>query len=230
MVAVRAPTTDRPDAVRMALTEIAVGVISRAHGIRGEVAVTLRTDEPERRFAPGTVLRAEPTRAPAARSPARPETGRPETGRPETGRREAGRTFTVVRTREHQGRWLVTFEEIGDRNAAEAARGLRLIADVAEDETPTGEDEYYDRQLIGLAVVSAARPDPIGTIAAVLHLPSQDMLEIDTDAGPRLVPFVSELVPTVDLTAGRITVADVAGLLFDEEGLEDGAPSGEDAT
>ena len=171
-------------------TEIIVGVIVRAHGVRGEVVVALRTDEPERRFAPGQVLHSE----------------------------QEGSTFTVVGTREHQGRWLVSFAEIGDRNAAEAARGVRLVAQVPVDERPDDDEEYYDRQLVGLAVHTEESPDPIGRVNAVLHLPAQDVLEISTADGTRLVPFVSELVPTVDLGAGRVVLAPVAGLLEDLDG------------
>jgi 16S rRNA processing protein RimM len=174
------------------VTEITVGVIVRAHGVRGEVVVDLRTDEPERRFAPGEVLHPE----------------------------QGSGTFTVARTREHQGRWLVSFAEIPDRNAAEAARGVRLVARVPDDERPSGADEYYDRQLIGLAVHTTDSEDPVGRVASVLHLPAHDVLEIATGDDLRLVPFVSELVPVVDLAAGRIVVAPVSGLL-DEPDAED---------
>jgi 16S rRNA processing protein RimM len=195
----------------MAMTEIAVGVITRAHGVRGEVTVDLRTDEPERRFTPGAVLRAEPG-----------------SGR---NRAAADLTFTVVRTREHQGRWLVTFAEIADRTAAEAVRGIRLVAEVPDDETPTGEDEFYDRQLIGLAVVVEGSTEPVGTVTSVLHLPAQDVFEIDTNDGVRLVPFVSDLVPEVDLSAGRIVVSDVAGLLTDaDEPTADEPPADQPTT
>ncbi|HEY9290543.1 MAG TPA: ribosome maturation factor RimM, partial [Microlunatus sp.] len=128
-------------------------------------------------------------------------------------------TFTVARTRDHQGRWLVTFTELADRNAAEAARGIRLVADVPADEQPTDDDEYYDRQLIGLSVYrhrSADDHEPIGTVSSVLHLPAHDVLEIQTDDGVRLVPFVTELVPEIDLGNRRVMVADLAGLLSDE--------------
>jgi 16S rRNA processing protein RimM len=175
-------------------TEITVGVIARAHGVRGEVVVELRTDEPERRFAPGEVLRPE----------------------------EGSGTFTVARTREHQGRWLVTFEEVPDRNAAEGVRGVRLVAQVPEDERPTGQDEYYDRQLVGLAVHTADSDDLIGRVASVLHLPAHDVLEIATGEDLRLVPFVSELVPVVDLEAGRIVLSPVSGLLDDDAETEGG--------
>jgi len=176
-------------------TEITVGVIVRAHGVRGEVVVDLRTDEPERRFAPGEVLRSQSG-----------------TG---TLRQGQDSTFTVVSTREHQGRWLVTFAEIPDRNAAEAARGVRLLARVSDDERPDDAEEYYDRQLVGLAVYTDDSPQPIGTVTAVLHLPAQDVLEVATADATRLVPFVTELVPTVDLDAARVVLAPVAGLLED---------------
>jgi 16S rRNA processing protein RimM len=176
------------------LTEIIVGVITRAHGVRGEVVVDLRTDEPERRFAPGEVLHSE----------------------------QGGSTFTVLRTREHQNRWLVSFAEIGNRDVAEAARGVRLVAEVPVDQRPVDEEEYYDRQLVGLNVF-AGDDAPVGSVKSVLHLPAQDVLEIATANGDRLVPFVAELVPTVDLAAGRIVLAPVAGLLDDpdEIGEED---------
>jgi 16S rRNA processing protein RimM len=73
---------------------------------------------------------------------------------------------------------------------------------------------FYDRHLIGLR---AKTPDgtEVGTVGSVLHLPAQDVLEIEMAAGTRLVPFVEALVPEIDLEAGCLTVADVAGLLDD---------------
>ena len=163
-------------------------MIGPAHGIRGEVVIDVRTDEPERRFAAGTQLRVEGTE----------------------------RTLSLVRARDHSGRMLAEFAELGDRTAAEQARGTVLVADVDPDERPAAAEEYYDRQLVGL---TARREDgsEIGSVAAVLHLPAQDTLELSTPTGPRLVPFVHALVPTVDLSAGYLVVADVVGLLADEE-------------
>jgi 16S rRNA processing protein RimM len=177
--------------------EVVVGVIGRPHGLRGEVAIDLRTDEPERRLSPGAVVRAE------------------------TGRR----TFTVASHRIHSGRTLVTFTELADRTAVEAVRGTRLVVDVPADERPEDEGEYYDRQLVGLRVLTADGT-AAGTVTAVVHLPAQDALEVLTDGGPRLIPFVTELVPEVDLGQGHVRLADVPGLLTDAE--DDGAPDGAD--
>jgi 16S rRNA processing protein RimM len=171
---------------------IIVGVIGRPHGVRGEVAVELRTDEPERRFAPRQVL----------------------------GEEEGSRLFTVRSVRDHSGRFLVVFAELVDRAAAEAVRGVRLVATVEPDERPAEPGEFYDRHLIGL---TATTPDgvEVGTVGSVLHLPAQDVLEIQTATGTRLVPFVAALVPEVELDEGRLTVLDVAGLLDDHDDADE---------
>jgi 16S rRNA processing protein RimM len=180
-------TTSRQDDMAETI-EVVVGVIGRAHGIRGDVTIDVRTDEPDRRFAVGEVLRAE--------------------GGP--------RRFTVAAARDHSGRLLVHFDELGDRTLAEAARGTVLVADVDPGELPDVEDEYYDRQLVGLSV-RADDGTVIGTVTAVLHLPIQDTLEVQTADGVRLVPFVSAVVTGVDLGAGELQLADVPGLLTDQD-------------
>ncbi len=168
------------------VVEVVVGVIRRAHGVRGELAVELRTDEPERRLTVGTALRCE----------------------------NSPRVLTVDSSRVAAGRWLVHFAEVPDRTAAEALRNTVLLLDVAADERPDEPEEFYDRQLVGLAVHDASGTKT-GRVAAVLHLPEQDLLEIDTASGPRLVPFVQALVPEVDLAAGIVRLADVPGLLVE---------------
>jgi 16S rRNA processing protein RimM len=168
--------------------EVVVGVVGRAHGVQGEVVVDLRTDEPDRRFAAGRRLHAE----------------------------DSDRVFTVTSTRAQADRLLVRFAELTDRTGAEAVRGLRLVADVPANERPAEAGEFYDRQLVGLRVRTIGGMDA-GEVAAVVHLPQQDLLEVATPAGPRLVPFVAALVPEVDLSAGTLTVVDIDGLLADTD-------------
>jgi 16S rRNA processing protein RimM len=185
--------------------DVVVGRVGKPHGIRGEVTLDVRTDEPERRFAPGTTLRAE---APAGAD-----------------RRPA--TLTVARARWHQSTLLVAFEEIEDRNAAEAVRGTVLHATLGRDETPEDPDEYYDHQLVGLAVVDLDGT-ALGEVKAVVHGSAQDLLTVRTaDGRDALVPFVSALVPEVDLAAGRLVVADRPGLVSpfpDEQGPDEQGP------
>ena len=168
--------------------QVVVGRVARPHGIRGEVAVELHTDEPHRRFARGAVLRlADP----------------------------AGRSLTVRTTREQGARLLVGFAEVADRQAAEALRGVLLTVEVDEEDRPADPEEFYDRQLIGLTAVTTDGSF-VGVVTEVMHLPAQDVLVLRGPSGAQaLVPFVSELVPSVDVAAGRVVIVDRAGLLED---------------
>jgi 16S rRNA processing protein RimM len=170
--------------------EVVIGRIGKPHGIRGEVTVELRTDEPERRFAAGTTVRAERPRGSSAPWPA----------------------LTVGSTRWHRSTLLVRFEELLDRTTAEAARGLLLHAKVDADERPDDPDEFYDHQLVGLSAVDLDGRT-LGEVTSVLH-GAQDILEIRTpDGRDTLVPFVAALVPEVDLAGSRVVVADRPGLV-----------------
>lgn len=169
---------------------VVVARISRAHGIRGEVAVEVRTDEPEQRLRPGARLATDP----------------PERG-----------PLTVVSHRRHSGRLLLRLAGVTDRNAAEELRNTLLLAEVDPDERPEDPEEFYDHQLVGLRVVTTDG-SPVGEVSEISHLPGQDLLVVARpDGGEALVPFVSEIVPEVDLTAGRVVVAPPPGLL-DEDG------------
>lgn len=57
----------------------------------------------------------------------------------------------------------------------------------------------------------------VGTVTEVAHLPAQDVLVCDVAGEERMVPFVQALVPVVDVDAGNVRLADVAGLLEDDE-------------
>ncbi|MGH3341872.1 MAG: ribosome maturation factor RimM [Carbonactinosporaceae bacterium] len=165
--------------------QLVVGRVGRAHGIRGDVAVDVRTDDPDTRFRPGTVLATDPP----GRGP-----------------------LTVRAAHPHGGRMLLSFEGVTGRDDASALRGTLLLAEVDPEVRPVDPDEFYDHQLVGLAVVRVTG-EPLGTVQEVLHLPGQDVLCVrDPDGEERLVPFVSELVPQVDPGAGRIVVDPPLGL------------------
>ncbi len=191
----------------MSTTEVVVGRIGKAHGIKGELSVEPRTDEAERRFAVGAVLATQTPDGAAAQGPGRPA------------------FLTVAGTRWHQGRLLVRFEEVADRTAAEAVRGLMLLATVDADEVPEDPEEYYDHQLIGLRVRTTDGRE-VGELSEIVHGSAQDLLVVTCEDGREvLVPFVSALVPVVDVPAGRVEVADLPGLLTDLQ--EEDAPDQE---
>jgi len=169
---------------------VTVGRIGRAHGIRGDVAVAVRTDAPEIRFAAGAVLTTDP----AAAGP-----------------------LTVVRSRWHSGRLLVQFHGVRDRSDAEALRGVRLLAEVDETERPDDPDEFYDHQLAGLTV-RLRDGTPVGEVAEIVHLPGHDLLAVRRpDGREALVPFVATIVPEVDVDAGHVVVDPPPGLIDDED-------------
>jgi 16S rRNA processing protein RimM len=121
--------------------------------------------------------------------------------------------LTVEGARWHQTTLLVAFEEIADRNAAEAARGLVLHATVPADETPEDPEEFYDHQLVGLTAHDTDGTE-LGTVSGLVHGGAQDLLRIRTASGREaLVPFVKALVPEVDLAGRRVVVADRPGLV-----------------
>lgn len=167
--------------------QLVVGRVGRPHGIRGEVTVQVRTDDPGRRFAAGSVLATEP----ADRGP-----------------------LTVLSSRWHSGRLLVSFAGSADRSQAESLTGTLLVVDSAEVGAPADPDEFNDHDLIGLQVLTTAG-DLVGTVRDVLHH-GQDLLVVQQAAGPAadaLVPFVTPIVPEVDIAAGRLIIDPPPGLL-----------------
>ncbi len=167
---------------------LVVGRVGRPHGLRGELAVEVRTDDPDRRFAAGSVLATDP----AERGP-----------------------LTVAEARWQSGRLLVRFAGCDDRSAAQALRGTVLVIDSAELEPLAGPEEFYDHQLTGLRVETVGG-EHVGTVADVLHH-GQDLLVVrgpGTRPGAEiLIPFVAAIVPEVDLPGGRLVIDPPPGLL-----------------
>ncbi|RJK98257.1 ribosome maturation factor RimM [Vallicoccus soli] len=168
--------------------QLVVGRVGRAHGIRGDVAVEVRTDDPERRLGPGAVLATDP----------------PERG-----------PLVVATGRVHSGRLLLRFEGVHDRTGAEALRGTLLVADVDPEERPEDPEDFYDHQLEDLEVV-LADGTVLGRVEEMLHPPGQDLVLVRRpDGAELLVPFVAAIVPEVDLEAGRMVLDPPPGLLGD---------------
>ncbi|GAA3766147.1 ribosome maturation factor RimM [Streptomyces chiangmaiensis] len=182
--------------------QLVVARIGRAHGIKGEVTVEVRTDEPELRLAPGAVLATDP----AAAGP-----------------------LTVASGRVHSGRLLLRFDGVQDRTAAEALRNILLIADVDPDELPEGEDEYYDHQLVDLDVVTVDGVE-VGRITEISHLPYQDLFVVERPDGTEvLVPFVERIVTEIDLDEQRAVIDPPPGLIDDRAEIASSRASREEA-
>ncbi|KXO90472.1 ribosome maturation factor RimM [Tsukamurella pseudospumae] len=172
--------------------ELVIGRVAKSHGIRGELVVEVRTDSPELRFADGVVL-----------------TGR----RP---REKDTQTYTVAASRNHSGRLLVRLQGVNDRTAADELRGTLFLIDSADVEPSDDPDEFYDHELEGLAVRTVGGED-VGVIAEVLHAPGGELLSVKAPDGREiLIPFVTAIVPVIDVAAGVVTVDPPDGLLDPE--------------
>jgi 16S rRNA processing protein RimM len=171
---------------------VVVARVGKPHGLRGEVTVRLHTDEPERRLAPGAVLATE----------AEPGSGVPG-------------ELTVRSTRVHRGIWLVAFDEVPDRTGAEGLRGTRLVLDDDAAGAPADHDDdevFTEDELVGLAVDDVAG-ERVGEVIALEVGAAQDRLVVRLlDGREGRVPFVSALVPTVDVEGGRVVVDAPQGL------------------
>jgi len=172
---------------------VTVGRIGRPHGVRGDVVVGVRTDEPELRFARGSRLDTDPVGV---------------------------GPLTVAGYRWHSGDLLVRFAEITDRDAAAELGGTWLMVDSAALGALDDPDEFRDGDLVGLSV-RTVDGIVVGTVADVFHH-GQDVLAIDPAgaagaAGARgeqiLIPFVKAIVPEVDIAAGVLVIDPPEGLL-----------------
>ncbi|TLF61202.1 ribosome maturation factor RimM [Nocardia cyriacigeorgica] len=173
--------------------ELVVGRVAKSHGVRGELVVEVRTDEPEARFAPGSTLRGRLARSKEIRE------------------------FTVESAREHSGRLLVQVAGIDDRTAADALRGTLFLVD-SDDLGPSQDpDEFYDHELEGLRV-ELADGTAVGTVTEVLHSAAGELLSVRAadDGREILIPFVMAIVPTVSVADGLVVIDPPEGLLDPE--------------
>jgi len=192
---------------KSAKTQLRVGRLVKAHGLKGALKLELYTDDPEGRFTPGASFTLQV-----------PESS-PWHGKP----------LTVREFRWMNSHPVAFFEGVDDRSAAEELVRAILWVDQDPEDIPTEDDAWYDHQLVGLDVVREG--EVVGRVVRVEHFPAQDLLIVRV-VGDRevLVPFVKALVPEVDVAGGRVLVTPPPGLFEElpaDDGDEDG--SGEEA-
>ena len=173
---------------------VAVGTVIKPHGIRGELCVDCHADSPLV-FEPGRTLLLA---APAAKGGG---TGRPK-------------PYRISACREHQGRLLVTFQGIADRDAAETLRGLAVLVPAADLPEPD-EGEVYLHQLLG-APVQLADGTPVGSFDGILdggdtRTEYYTFLIATPEGREILLPAVPEFL--LELSPERIRIDPPPGLL-----------------
>lgn len=169
--------------------QLRVGRLVKAHGLKGGLKLELYTDNPAGRFVPGAEFTLQVPEA----SPWH------------------GKDITVREYRVMNGNPVVFFDDVDDRDAAEGL--VKAILWIDHDADEVEDDAWFDHQLVGLDVV---RDDTvIGRVARIEHFPAQDLLIVKSGDREIMVPFVAAIVPTVDVSAGRVIVTPPPGL-FEE--------------
>jgi 16S rRNA processing protein RimM len=183
-------------------TQLRVGRLVKAHGLKGALKVELYTDDPARRFTPGATFTLQvPTTSPWH-----------------------GKSLELVELRWYNTHAVAFFKDVVDRTGAESLVKAILWVEQDASELPVEEDAWYDHQLVGLAVLRDGVR--VGTVNRIDHLPAQDLLTVKTADGEVLVPFVKAIVPSVDIEGGTLTVTPPPGLF---EQLPDDEPEAEAA-
>lgn len=179
--------------------QLRVGRLTKAHGLKGALKLELFTDDPDKRFTPGAVFTLQvPTSSPWH-----------------------GKTLTLAELRWYNGQPVGFFEGVTDREGAESLVKAILWIDQDADEAAEP-DAWYDFQLVGLTALREGVE--VGTVARVEHFPAQDLLVIRAGEREVLVPFVSAIVPSVDIAAGTVTITPPVGL-FEELADDDEQPA-----
>jgi 16S rRNA processing protein RimM len=176
---------DKAATVKPAEPRVCLGVVGAPHGVRGAVRIKSFTAEPAAIAGYGAL-------------------------EDEAGARQFA--LKIVGSAKGDGMVIATLSGIGDRDRAQALRGLRLYAPRAVLPATGDEDEFYHADLVGLAAL-LEDSTRLGTVIAVHDFGAGDMLEIGRETGqPVLVPFTRAAVPVVDLTGRRVVVDPPAGL------------------
>jgi len=172
-------------------TQLRVGRLTKAHGLKGAIKVELYTDEPEKRFVPGAIFSLQvPSESPWH-----------------------GKNIELNELRWYNSHPVAFFKDVDDRTAAESL--IKAILWVEHDASvlPDDPEAWYDHQLTGLRALREGVE--VGTVVRVDHMPAQDLLIVKTDSGEVMVPFVKAIVPEVDIAAGTVILTPPAGL-FEE--------------
>lgn len=177
--------THRNRTVHVPVGYMAVGMIIGPHGLRGELKVESHSDNPTR-FDVGNRLWVG----------------------------QALDEMEIVTSRPHQGHLLLTLSGIGDRTAAEAARGTWLFIP-NQDAAELEEDTYYVHDIVG-AAVQTQDGRPLGVVKEVLFTGANEVYIVTPPDAPDreiLLPAIADVIQHVDLEQGLITVNLLPGLL-----------------
>ena len=163
---------------------IAIGRITRPHGLRGELTVEVLTDFPERFDTLKVAYLGDSQQADV---------------------------WEVTAARWHKDRVLLALRGCEDRTTAEKLRGLMVQIPI-EEAMALSEDEYYPHELVGLDVVTTEGED-LGRVSEVIFTKANEVYVVTGPRGQMLLPAIAEVIEHIDLDTGQMTVRLMEGLV-----------------
>lgn len=162
---------------------VALGVVARPHGVRGEVHVHL--------FNPESRLLLECDHV-VLRLP------------------DGEWVADIKRSRPEKAGILMHFAETDSREAAEELRGAEVCIPRAA-LPPVGDDEFYHHDVIGLRVEDENGKE-LGRVEQMIRYPAAECFLVRAADGDREVPNVDAYIVAMDIEGGRIVMRDIEGL------------------
>lgn len=171
-------------------THLAVGLLKKAHGVKGDVLVLPTTDAPEQVFVPGRVLALMDRQG-----------------------KLSGVEVTVVKARDYHRAWLLHFKGIETREGVEALKGGPALAILVGEARPLSEGEFYLHELVGMSVILKDK-SPVGTAHSVYEAPQGHLIGVRAETGKEhLIPLNADMVRRVDRGERIIVITPPEGLL-----------------
>lgn len=163
---------------------LAVGLLRRPHGVRGEIMLEIQTDYPER-LSPGTILYVGKEYSP----------------------------ITIATNRKHNKGLLLSFEGINDRDEIAPYRNKHLHV-IFSDWPPLPEGEFYDFQLTGLEVIEKESKKILGELKEIIQTGANDVYLVRSESGREiLLPDIPEVILEIDLAQRQMSVYLLPGLV-----------------
>ena len=163
---------------------LAVGLLRRPHGVRGEIMLEIQTEHPDQ-FKVGASFYVGEERI----------------------------SFTIASVRTHNKGFLLSFEGINDRDEVGLLRNHYVYANIA-DLPPLPEGEYYDYQLIGLTVIEEETGETLGELKEIIKTGANDVYLVTSESGTEiLLPVIPDVILDIDLAERQMSVYLLPGLV-----------------
>lgn len=170
-------------------THLAVGLLKKPHGVKGDVLIYPLTDAPELVFTRGRRLAVMDKQG-----------------------RLKGTEVEITLARAYHRAWLLHFRGYESRDQLQVLRDVYLGQEVGEARA-LQDGEFYLHELVGLRVELKDK-SPVGSVHSVYDAPQGYLLGVRSEAGKEhLIPFNPECVRRVDRAEKLVVITPPEGLL-----------------